>query len=181
MDNEQEIHPGPWGEFPDRYWGAYFGSDSAYYMGELMKLRAARSLEFRFVAFFFGVLWMTYRKMYVVALSTFLLIMLEGTLEGVIEELIPEVASIVEGAGSLISIGLSVALGIYGNRLYLWDARRNIRQVLVEMPVAHEQEIMARIASRGGTSGLAVLLAVVLIVLMMLVGANLIDAANSFS
>lgn len=180
MDNEEIIHPGPWGEFPDRYWSAYFGSESSYYMNELMKLRGGRGLEFRVVAFFFGMLWMTYRKMYVVALSVFILIMLEGTLEGVIEELVPDVASIVEGLGSIVSIGISVAMGIYGNRLYLWDARRNIRQVLVEMPASHEQEIMARIAGRGGSSGLAVFLAMVLLVVLMLIGANLIDAMSSF-
>lgn len=180
MDNAEAIRTGPWSEFPDRYWSSYFGSESTYYMGELEKLRAGRSQEFRVVAFFFGMLWMTYRKMYVVALSTFLLIMLEGTLEGVVEEIFPDVAGIVEGAGSLISIGLSVAMGIYGNRLYLWDARRNIRQVLLEMPASHDQEIMDRIARRGGTSGLAVLLALVLLVAFMLIGANLLDALSSF-
>ncbi|MCB9183717.1 MAG: DUF2628 domain-containing protein [Flavobacteriales bacterium] len=179
MESES-IHPGPWGEFPDRYWRAYFGADADYFMHELGKLREGRGLEFRFVAFFLGLFWMLYRKMYAVGTCYFLLVMLEGSLEGAVEMLFGIPTALVEGFGSLVSIGLSVALGIYGNRLYLWDARRNIRQVMVESPGAHDQALEARIAMRGGTSHGAVALAIVILIAFVVVGTRLMQMGDGY-
>lgn len=151
-DQLEPIHPGPWGEFPDRYWSTYFGDEATYYLSELGRLRQGQSLDFRWAAFFLGMLWMVYRRMYVIAACAVGLILLQSTIEEGLYVLLAldELAQSITGL--VISLALNAAMGYYANRVYLWDARRNIRQVLVELPHAHEAEVLAAIARRGGHS-----------------------------
>jgi uncharacterized membrane protein YccC len=183
MESEpQSIHPGPWGEFPDSLWRAYFGRESDYYMNQLAKLRAGQRLDFSLVAFLFGLAWMIYRKMYAVAFAALMIILLESTLEEVVSQLL-RVPETVSGAlGTLISIVLGILVGSYANRVYLWDARRAIRQVLQEMPHASSEELTDRIRRSGGTSVLALIAALMAggaLLLALVYAADLLQPAES--
>ena len=180
MEQEIEhVHAGPWGEFPDRYWGAYFGDEAPYYMGELDKLRNGRPLEFRFATFFLGLLWMVYRKMYVVATCALILTFIEGTIEESLFAMLDLDGTRAEIVAAITSISLAILEGFFANRVYLWDARRNIRVVMQEAGHRHEQEIIARIASRGDKSVGAVFALIGIVVVLALVAANILDMANS--
>ncbi len=179
MEQESEpIHPGPWGEFPDRYWSTYFGEKAPYYMGELDKLRNGHPLEFRWAVFFLGLFWSAYRKMYVITFCVLMIILLENTLEEGLFALlgIGEQLSTLLGYG--ISIAINIVSGLYANRVYLWDARRNIRQVFTEAPHLHEMDLIARITKRGGTSIGAAVLLLVGGVVIVLIAASLFTLAS---
>ena len=178
MDDQLEpIHPGPWGEFPDRYWSTYFGDEATYYMAELGRLRTGQSLDFRWAAFFLSMLWMVYRRMYVIAACAMGLVLLESTLEEALYALLAPGELAQSVFELLISLAVNTAMGYYANRVYLWDARRNIRQVLVELPHAHEAEVLAAIARRGGSSMGAVL---VFLALSVVAGIALTYGLSSF-
>lgn len=182
-DEPQPIHPGPWGEFPDSFWRAYFGREADYYMNQLAKLRGGQRLDFSLVAFLFGLAWMIYRKMYAVAFAALMIILLEGTLEEAVLQLlrVPESAS---GAfGTVVSIVLGIFVGTYANRVYLWDARRAIRQVVQERPQASAAELTGRIRRSGGTSVLALVVALVAggaLVLALVNAMDLLESAEAF-
>lgn len=155
---------GLWGEFPDRYWCAFFGDENSYYMAELQRLRAGQSLDFRWAAFFLGMLWMMYRKLYIIAVCTLMLVLLESTLEQAVFVALGVGELGQSLIGMLINLAISIAMAYFANRVYLWDARRQIRQVLQELPHAHDSEIVAAIARKGGTSLGAVFVFIALLV-----------------
>lgn len=177
--NAEHIHPGPWGMFPDRYWSAYFGEKAPYYMGELEKLRNGQPLEFRWAAFFLSLPWMAYRKMYIITACAIILTLLEGTVEEGLYSLLDVDENTSLWTGIAITLIINVMMGKYANRVYLWDARRNIQQVLTEAPHLHEMDIIARITRRGGTSIGAAVLFMVGLVLFALLAANLFDLINA--
>lgn len=178
--HEEPIHPGPWGEFPDRYWEAYFGEQAPYYMRQLGRLREHAPLQFNWGAFFLGFGWMTYRKMYLVALSVYILL----TVEGVAEALLLDAFGVSEGSrngfNAMMSLLLGALLGTLANRIYLWDARRSVRWILSREPYLHEAELIARITRRGGTSWLAIIVLVVLAIGLVVIMDQLMHADTSF-
>lgn len=176
--NEDRIHPGPWGEFPDKYWAAYFVDDVPYYMTELRLLRDGHRLDFRWVVFFFNIYWILYRKMYVVALCFVCLLMLESTIADLlITSLFGYQASIWMNLFWLLAS--RILMSIYANRVYLWDARRNIRIAMQENPGASDAVLVEAIRKRGGTSTTTMIVAMVLLVFFSILSANIGDAFNS--
>lgn len=163
-DPQESPIGGPWGEFPDRYWSAFFGDENSYYMAELQRLRAGQSLDFRWAAFFLGMLWMVYRKMYIIAVCTLMLVLLESTVEQAVFVALGVSELGQSLIGLLINLGINIAIAFFANRVYLWDARRQIRQVPQELPHAHDQEIVAAIARKGGSSLGAVFVFIALLV-----------------
>lgn len=184
MEFEQEAPPhtptGPWGEFPDSYWAAYFGKQAPYYLHQLHRLQEGGWPLFHVPAFFLGFFWMAYRRMYLVALSFILLVMLEGTVEEGIFYLIGIGDQAAQWSGRLLSLLISLLVGSFANRVYLWDARRQIRAAMRTGPLHVEELRLAHIAERGGTSWKAVLVCIVLIIFAFLVVMNLYDMVDQF-
>lgn len=177
---ELEKSAGPWSEFPDSYWEAYFGKQAPYYLQQLHRLQQGRWPAFHVHAFFLGFLWMVYRRMYVVAFCALLLILLETTVEEGFMVLIGWEGSQAEWTGRLVALILNLLIGTYANRVYLWDARRNIRQAIAHGPKHVEELRLANIAEHGGTSWVAVVLIIVAAVFIVLIMANMIDLFNAF-
>ncbi len=103
----------------------FFGPQAGYYTGVANDLDEGE-IRFNEGAFFFGMFWMAYRKMYVNAAITFALIMTESALE---DWLIPVLS---ETFAYSLSSNLVIAsvLGFMGNRLYINFARRRVAELL---------------------------------------------------
>lgn len=170
----------PWSEFPDSYWQAYFGTQAPYYLQQLERLRGGAWPAFHFPAFFLGFLWMAYRRMYLVAVCAFMLLLLEGTLEEGFIWLVGWEGSVADWFGRLFGLFINLLIGTFANRVYLWDARRNIREALAKGPLHVEELRLAHIAEKGGTSWGAVVVVTVATVVLVLVLANVIDLVDSF-
>lgn len=114
-------------------------------------------------AFFFGAMWMLYRKMYAlaamwaggsVALATVLVML-----------------GIPDMAGLGVNIGIAAAAGGLGNSFYLKHAQKQIQQVAsTNSGGAHALRVQLRL--RGGTSGAAVVIGII-----VMVGINLLIAS----
>ncbi len=178
--HEAPIHPGPWGEFPDRYWEAYFGRQAPYYMRQLQRRRTDTPTQFNWAAFLLGFGWMIYRRMYLVALCAFILLSLEGMVESLVLYAIGVDERSMSGFNGAMGLLLGALLGALANRIYLWDARRSIREVLAHHGHLHEAEVLARIARRGGTSWLAIIVLLVAALLVVVLVDQLTYADTSF-
>lgn len=177
---EQHTPTGPWNEFPDSHWQAYFGKQAPYYMLQLERVRNGSWPSFNFPAFILGFFWMAYRRMYLVAVCAFMLLLLEGTLEEGFIWLMGWEGSNADWFGRLFGLFINLLMGSFANRVYLWDARRNIREAISKGPLHIEELRLAQIAEKGGTSWGAVIAILVLSVLFVLVWANVQDMANAF-
>ncbi|HRH38438.1 MAG TPA: DUF2628 domain-containing protein [Flavobacteriales bacterium] len=157
VEHNEPLKGGPWGEFPDRYWRAYFGRSADHYIDQLHLVQQGQRTSFNFPAFLVAFPWMAYRKMYLVLLCAVIVLLIEGTLEEVVFALLGSTADTQTWISRAASLVIGLCMGTFANRIYLWDARRRIRTVVNRGDLQVEERLLERIARNGGTSWLAVL------------------------
>ena len=109
-----------------------------YYQAKFAQITPKKLLSgFNIGAFFFGVIWLFYRKMYLYGFAALGLIIAVSLIEIALE---------VEGHGS--GIGLAVFFGLMSNSLYKHFAERKIAAIQRQAPAYAEDHIRAA----GGTS-----------------------------
>ncbi len=145
-----------------RDWSIFIGTPhDKYYIRKWLELEETGKYSFNIGAFFFGVSWMIYRKMYVE--SAFLLIFLFT--EGIFEELLLEQLGFTNTTifGYLSSIGIATIVGFVGNKIYLNHTNRKISAIKNENYT--ETTYQQVLKERGGTSILAVVIALSIFIL----------------
>ena len=100
-------------------------------------------------AFFFGVIWLFYRKMYLYAVMAMALMIVIGVVETFLE---------VEGFGSMI--GLSIAFGVFGNGLY----KHHVDKQIAKIRQFGHGDVTATFQNAGGTNWVAALIPLLLVV-----------------
>jgi hypothetical protein len=145
------------------YLPLFFGPQAEYYTGVGDDLDEGKT-RFNEGAFFFGMFWMAYRKMYVNAAITFAIIMTESALE---DWLIPVLSDTF--AYSLISnLVIASVLGFMGNRLYINFARKRVAKLMaVNAGHLSDRGLIAQLRKQGGVSWVGPL--VLLLVFIFLV------------
>jgi len=138
----------------EAHYRLFFGKRADSYMEVVKKIANGKKFVFNVPAFFLGMFWMAYRKMYREIVVVFVFLALEGFVEAMILEAygVPEEnTSIID---LVITIIWSVLLGFYSNYLFVAMANREISKVLeLNLP---EEEADALIAKNGGTSFIGV-------------------------
>ena len=109
-----------------------------YYQAKFAEITPKKLLSgFNIGAFFFGVIWLFYRKMYLYGFAALGLIIAVSLIE---------IALDVEGHGS--GIGLAVFFGLMSNSLYKHFAERKIAAIQRQAPAYPDDHIRAA----GGTN-----------------------------
>ena len=132
-------------EIEDEYAWSFFGANAEYYL-DLWRLRQqGKTATFSIAAFFLGLFWVLYRRMYLVAV----LLVVAQMLEAAVEE---GVLGLQHSTGTnlLGTLVQATLLGFFGNKLYLWHAERKMRKLIaLNLP---RQELLERLRRAGGTS-----------------------------
>lgn len=123
---------------------AFVGDEAGYYLGVWSK---GGQVSFNWAAFLFSAPWLFYRKMYGIAV----LFLAVGI---ALVAVLPELA---------VTFGLALLCGLFGNRLYCWQARRAVREACFKEPL--EENRLKMLARRGGTSVVAVFLFLLVVLL----------------
>lgn len=116
-------------------------------------------------AFLIGLVWMMYRRMYRLAalwVGLLLLISVVETLLGV-----------PDGLSMVITFALSITTGMFGNSWYLAHCQRQIARARA-VAGGDEARMRSELAARGGTSVVATLVAIVIMLAVGTVGAVLV-------
>jgi len=116
---------------------------------------SGKSISWNWAAFFMGIYWMIYRKMYFKAGAFFILSL---------------VASSTPYIGGILNLAVLIGIGIYANALYQDEIRGNMEKTKGLLPEA--KEIIAK--KRGGTNlplaiGLYTVHNIVVIIILALV------------
>lgn len=116
---------------------------------------SGKSISWNWAAFFMGIYWMIYRKMYFKAGAFFILSL---------------VASSTPYIGGILNLAVLIGIGIYANALYQDQIRGNMEKTKGLLPEA--KEIIAK--KRGGTNlplaiGLYAVHNIVVIIILALV------------
>ncbi|MGE3820359.1 MAG: DUF2628 domain-containing protein [Isosphaeraceae bacterium] len=138
---------------------AFVGRNHGHYLRKWSKhLNSkvpATGAGFNFAAFLFGVVWLTYRKMYWNALIILGIMIVVGMVEEIAAETLNFSIHTLRAVDQTVNLGLWLACGFCGN---VWYFRHALRQIDLARSEADaeglsEERRLARIARRGGTSG----------------------------
>ena len=132
-------------EIEDECAWVFFGPNANYYLERWQLRQQGKYVTFNVAAFFGGLFWFAYRRMYLVLFFIFVALILETLVE---QALIGEQQS--TRATVLANLVFASLYGAFGNSLYLWDAERKMRKI-VRLGLPRE-ELLARLRRAGGAS-----------------------------
>lgn len=124
----------------------FIQKNEKFYNKKFRKMNeTGKSVSWNWAAFFMGIYWMVYRKMYFKAGAFFILSM---------------VASSTPYIGAILNLAVLVGIGIYANALYLDHVNESIK--ITKISPEDKEEIISK---RGGTNlPLALMLYTVVVV-----------------
>jgi len=140
-------------EFDEEIIRAFVQKNADYYITKwkLMAITDSK-ISWNWPAFLFGGFWLLYRKMYLYFFILFFISMLTA---------IPII-------GMVISIALWVGLGMYGNFLYGKFTYEKLVQL--KLITSDKEQLKLLASKKGGTSVLAVIIGIVILLLFLLFG-----------
>lgn len=110
----------------------------SYYQAQFKKITPKKQyVGFNIAAFFLGVVWLFYRKMYSYGFMAIGLIVVTG---------IVEIFLGIESSGA--NIGLAVAFGMFGNTLY----KHHVDQQIAKIRQFGNSNVNTELEKRGGTN-----------------------------
>ena len=120
---------------------------------------------FNLAAWFFSLNWLLYRKQYIPAIVYFIVV---GAIAGFLKLLLRQYTSnqLADPLFIVFGIILSIPLGFIANRIYFNSAIRAIQKTRLRH--ASLEERLEDLHSRGGTSAIAVVIAVIIYIILFL-------------
>lgn len=139
----------------------YFQSNSDYYIEQMEKFENGNKFTFNVVAFFLGVFWMAYRKMYIHIVIVFGILFTEMLIEemlldfGVISYAVYEIID-------LISMFVwSFLMATLSNRFYISKTKKDLYKILSEN---QDNEVRSKLISKkGGVNSYAPLILIAIL------------------
>lgn len=139
---------------------AFIGNNAYFYMEEWREHGGKTLKGWNWAAFFLGIEWMAYRKMYVEAVLTFLAV----SVTSIALNLLLGLLGLPWGLGKALGDLFRLVLGILGNLLYRNKALRSVRKT----GALDEPSRLSYLKSKGGTSAIGVVGCVAIEVIMLL-------------
>jgi Protein of unknown function (DUF2628). len=136
----------------------FIGKKAPYYIASFKKMKFKKgNISWNWGAFIFTTCWLFYRKMYKVGgiLLGF------DVLTSLLEVLTPKASY----RFSSVNLGIAVAMGLFGNRIYMEHVEKELK--LADSLDAHQRE--QYLSTRGGTNiGAVVGIAILLLILTII-------------
>ncbi|MGG7178148.1 DUF2628 domain-containing protein [Clostridium paraputrificum] len=132
-------------------------------------------ISWNWPAFFFGLIWFAYRKMYGIAGIIFGISILSSIFTSVIFDL--------SGLNSLISLAVMIGSGLLANQLYIKNCIKKITGIKNAIPNMSKEDLSRRLRANGGINWIPVIVIVViyaiLLILIFIIVAALIGGASN--
>lgn len=142
----------------------FVGDKFEYFFSKWIMFDNGKWVSFNLAAFFLGMIWFLYRKMYLEAVVIFGCLLLEGFLMELIFEEGTTIYIIVD---SITTIVYSLLICVSANYLYMKSAERKIAKL--KDKGYSKEELLMRIEQKGGTSMASVLLVIAILILFAVV------------
>lgn len=131
----------------------YFQKNSDYYINQIESFNERGKYSFSVAAFFLGIFWMAYRKMYIHLLIIIGIIYAETFIEEMLLNLNVISSSTYEIIDKLSMLVWGIVIGSISNRLYISKSQKDIKKILEEN--SNEEQIKDLLSRKGGTSWIA--------------------------
>jgi hypothetical protein len=131
----------------------YFQKNSDYYIRQMERFNERGKYSFSIAAFFLGIFWMAYRKMYLQIFIILGIIYAEAFVEQLLLDLNVISINTYVLIDNLSRVAWAIVIGSISNRLYISKSQRIISKILEENPNA--ENINNLLIQKGGTSWIA--------------------------
>jgi hypothetical protein len=148
MITDTALLPGTSSVSDTELFGTYFQTSQRFYLDKLERYRNGEKYVFNVYAFFFGIAWFIYRKMYLEALIIFLILIAEGLLEGLLMQ--GSNYNINKMFDIATSIIMGAITGYIANHLYFCKAEKVIEFAKHKEP--DDESLLEYIDKKGGTT-----------------------------
>ena len=130
-------------EFPDEQLEKFVGKSYSFYQQKWQKSKNDNNnpMSWNMAAFFLGLVWMVYRKMYKYAFIVFGVIVVES----IFEEMLGFSSAMTYGA----NIVFALFFGFYGNAIYQRHAKNKISEISTSYP---PEQVEVEIERQGGVN-----------------------------
>jgi len=145
------------------FYKAFFHSRSDYYLQCLDLYHAGKRFQFNLPAFFFGIFWFLYRKLYREALFILFFSIALFAFESILIQRADEATARYISLG--FSLGGAIAIGITANFLYLQKAERIVKEAVSNY--SGYDQAMLHVRRRGGVQWLWLPAVILLVILYM--------------
>lgn len=156
-------------EIDEKYLVAYFGRQPDYYLEMNQARLRGKKYQFNIGAFFCGVFWFLYRKLFKEALIIVLLLFVLGIVEETIYSSLSTSHEIQTAVFFLSTLVFGLIYGFVGNSIYLAKAEKVIAKVLSE---TKEEDLRINILSKKGGTSWSPFIIILLLVILWVVVAN---------
>jgi hypothetical protein len=156
----------------DKYLIAYFGKQSEYFLEKYESYKSGDKFSFSFWAFFAGVHWFLYRKMWFEAIVILLIYLIVERIGNTLLEIQYFKTDNLILTFMIIRFSLTMFFGFVGNYFYLKNAEKTIGKVLSK--ISNEDERIKTLTKKGGVSWAPYILIVVEVCLLILLNAGII-------
>lgn len=132
----------------EELYAAYFQKSSAYYLKRLEEYKKGNKTIFNVYAFFFGIFWLMYRKMYKEAVIIILILFVEGVLENAVLKNLPQQTQ--TSIDRILTIFFALVIGTAANSWYFRKAEKAVNDV-TQQELDRDAQLKA-IEAKGGVS-----------------------------
>ncbi|RED42769.1 uncharacterized protein DUF2628 [Winogradskyella eximia] len=140
----------------------YFQSNSDYYLEQMAKIDSRKKFTFNIAAFFLGIFWMAYRKMYIHIVIVFGIIFAEMLIEEMLLDLGVISYAVYETIDFLSMFIWSFLFATLSNGLYISKTKKEIRKILNENENTKIQNEL--ISKKGGVNSFAPFILLLIII-----------------
>jgi len=164
--NEQQINTG---DIELKYYNAYFGIDSYYYLPLMIDFYSGKKIRFNGWAFWGGMLWQIYRRQYRALLITFSIAIAFAVIEKIIDRFGSLGGNYNLGIHYLSTLIIALIIGFTGNFFIMRRAQQKTKEILAKNEDEDITLLKLEKAGSGNKAGvyITILLFIGLIVLKL--------------
>ena len=145
------------------YFENYFGKRKDYFIPKLIALENGKKYSFNYGAFFFGIFWVLYRRLYVHSLIIFLIVMIESMIEMWLLDYYRYDRDLEISMRVIWLLIYGIVLGYLGNYFYLKSSKKKIEQISLSQ---EEESFKMRKLKKLGSGNWILVLSFLLIVIL---------------
>ncbi len=152
-------------------WRIYLGEQANYYIPKWEKIQSGQIITFNIYAFFFGIFWMLYRKMYRTALVIGAIMFVQIIAEESLRVNMNMTEEDFQPITWTFNILFSTCFALFSNLLFFNEAQRRISEVKNSTVANYDIELM----EKGGTSLISILVGIIFYVAVFFLVLLIID------
>ncbi|NOU19768.1 MAG: DUF2628 domain-containing protein [Bacteroidales bacterium] len=157
------------GDVKIEYFEIYFGKRKGYFIPKLIDLENGKRFSFNIGAFFFGIFWVLYRRLYILSLIIIGVAFVESKIEEFLVNRLGDSPDIEISLRVLWLLVYGTILGYFGNYFFLKHSKRKVEKIVSS---TDEETIKMKKLKKAGSGNWILILSIIFILIFLLILSN---------